>query len=144
MVHCKAGKGRTGMMLSALMFFISMFNSPEDAIAHYNSTRVKNMKGLTISSQKRYVKFMEGFLVLELIINQANKNIQFPTASDGCKNIKDRIGTTTSWYELYLKRYNKLIENMVFYDMAKKQLRLAYFSIGPFPEKLTKMKFEIH
>ena len=69
MVHCKAGKGRTGMMLSALMFFISMFNSPEDAIAHYNSTRVKNMKGLTISSQKRYVKFMEGFLVLELIIN---------------------------------------------------------------------------
>ncbi len=57
-VHCKAGKGRTGMMISALMFFISMFNSPEDSINHYNNTRVRDMKGLTISSQKRYVKFM--------------------------------------------------------------------------------------
>jgi hypothetical protein len=57
------------MMISALMLFISMFKSAEESIDHYNETRVSNGKGLTIASQKRYVKFMEGFLNYELIIN---------------------------------------------------------------------------
>jgi len=35
-VHCKAGKGRTGMMISALMLFISMFRNGRDSIDHYN------------------------------------------------------------------------------------------------------------
>jgi phosphatidylinositol-3,4,5-trisphosphate 3-phosphatase/dual-specificity protein phosphatase PTEN len=68
-VHCKAGKGRTGMMISAICLFISMFKSAEESINHYNRTRVTGNKGLTIASQKRYVKFMEGFLFYELIIN---------------------------------------------------------------------------
>lgn len=69
-VHCKAGKGRTGMMISAILLFVGMFRSAEEAYGHYNATRVSNNKGLTIASQKRYVKFMEGFLNYELNINQ--------------------------------------------------------------------------
>ncbi len=36
------------------------------AIHHYNSMRAVNMKALTICSQKRYVKFFEGFLNIRL------------------------------------------------------------------------------
>jgi phosphatidylinositol-3,4,5-trisphosphate 3-phosphatase/dual-specificity protein phosphatase PTEN len=49
-VHCKAGKGRTGMMISALMLFISMYSCTEDAVKHYNKARVIDDKGLTIAS----------------------------------------------------------------------------------------------
>jgi phosphatidylinositol-3,4,5-trisphosphate 3-phosphatase/dual-specificity protein phosphatase PTEN len=65
-VHCKAGKGRTGMMISALLLFIGMYPSAETAINHYNRVRVIDDKGLTIASQKRYVKFLEGFLNIHL------------------------------------------------------------------------------
>ena len=61
-VHCKAGKGRTGMMICALLVFLGMFSTHTEAIAHYNSQRAMNGKALTICSQKRYVKFFVGFL----------------------------------------------------------------------------------
>lgn len=60
---------------------------------------------------------MEGFLTLELIINNPNSDkYEKPTPSEG----NDWTEKSTSWYELYLYRYNKLTENMVFNDMAKK------------------------
>ena len=40
-----------------------------------------------------------------------------------------------SWFELYIKRYNKLVENMVFNDMIKSNLKIACFTVGPFKEK---------
>ena len=65
-VHCKAGKGRTGMMICALLIFLGMFKTHKDSIAHYNQSRAKNGKALTINSQKRYVKFFCGFLHYKL------------------------------------------------------------------------------
>ena len=102
LVHCKAGKGRTGMMICALLTFINMFPSGQSSIAHYNGSRVRDGNGLTISSQKRYVKFFEGFLYSELILKDSYGVIGVP-----------------NWFELYIKRYNKLVENMVFNDMGK-------------------------
>lgn len=49
-VHCKAGKGRTGMMICSLMVFLNLFSSSSKAIQHYNSQRAKNGKALTICS----------------------------------------------------------------------------------------------
>lgn len=77
-VHCKAGKGRTGMMISALLLFISMYKSAADAISHYNKVRVIDDKGLTIASQKRYVSFLEGFLNIHLWQQGDNKGISYP------------------------------------------------------------------
>ena len=36
-VHCKAGKGRTGMMICALLVFLGMFENHKQAIDHYKS-----------------------------------------------------------------------------------------------------------
>ncbi len=54
-VHCKAGKGRTGLMVIAhLLFseydFDSKDNYPYNAIEFYNVTRTMNKKALTIAS----------------------------------------------------------------------------------------------
>lgn len=65
-VHCKAGKGRTGMMICSLLLFLGLFDSSEAAIDHYNKVRAINGKALTICSQKRYVHFFEGFLKYKL------------------------------------------------------------------------------
>lgn len=65
-VHCKAGKGRTGTMVCALLVFLNMFATHTQAIQHYNKTRARDTKALTIQSQFRYVKFFTGFLYLKL------------------------------------------------------------------------------
>lgn len=66
-MHCKAGKGRTGMMICALMVFLGLFRSHKAAIDHYDSQRAYKGKALTINSQIRYVKFFEGFLHYKLL-----------------------------------------------------------------------------
>jgi len=38
-VHCKAGKGRTGTMICALLVFLNMFGNHDQAIRHYNRQR---------------------------------------------------------------------------------------------------------
>lgn len=53
-VHCKAGKGRTGLMICCLLMF--MFGlSAHDAMAFYGRRRTHNAKGVTIPSQIRWI-----------------------------------------------------------------------------------------
>jgi len=61
-VHCKAGKGRTGLVVCALLLAWepAFFSGPDpaaDVIAHYGKVRTMNGKGLTIPSQRRYVRY---------------------------------------------------------------------------------------
>ena len=137
LVHCKAGKGRTGMMICSLLLFINMFPSAEKSIEHYDCTRVKDDKGLTISSQRRYVKFFEGFLNTELILRSDNQNQMHKTNQN--KFIREQQG----WFELYVKRYNKLMENMVFNDMVKHQLKIESIALGPFTQKRDKLTLKL-
>jgi hypothetical protein len=112
-VHCKAGKGRTGMMICALMVFLGMFDSEISAREHYDSQRAKpGTKALTINSQKRYVKFFEGFLYYKLAENA------FPSKS---------------FFETAILRRNYMSCSGVFEDMENETLDLLSICIGPFP-----------
>jgi phosphatidylinositol-3,4,5-trisphosphate 3-phosphatase/dual-specificity protein phosphatase PTEN len=56
-VHCKAGKSRTGLMICALMMHMKLFSSTADCIRYYNAARCHDLKGLTLASQRRYVRY---------------------------------------------------------------------------------------
>ena len=61
-IHCKAGKGRTGVMIVCYLIFSGLCENTDEALAHYARQRTLNNKGVTIPSQIRYIKYFETFL----------------------------------------------------------------------------------
>ncbi|KAJ4819881.1 hypothetical protein LUZ62_032447 [Rhynchospora pubera] len=62
-VHCKAGMGRTGLMISSLIFYLKLFPTSEECIAFFNKKRCIDGKGLVLPSQIRYVEYFEHILM---------------------------------------------------------------------------------
>ncbi|KAA0152603.1 hypothetical protein FNF27_06523 [Cafeteria roenbergensis] len=56
-VHCKAGKGRTGMIISAFLVHCGAADNATDALQYFGNARTHNGKGVTIPSQMRYVHY---------------------------------------------------------------------------------------
>ncbi|CAK9084441.1 unnamed protein product [Durusdinium trenchii] len=66
-IHCKAGKGRTGLVCSCLLLREGLQTSATEALETYAERRTHDRKGITIPSQIRYVKLYaqilrEGFI----------------------------------------------------------------------------------
>ena len=61
-IHCLAGKGRTGLMVCAALMLQGIFKEGRDAMAYYGEKRMKNKKGVTQPSQRRWVEYYEQVL----------------------------------------------------------------------------------
>jgi hypothetical protein len=57
--HCKAGKGRAGLMSCVLLLRSGTCQTATQALDLYDATRVDNNRGLTVTSQRKYVIFFE-------------------------------------------------------------------------------------
>lgn len=99
-IHCKAGKGRTGMVVACLLMHKRSCITAQQALDLYALRRTSNQKGVTIPSQVRYVfnyeiLVDEGFKlrpdrwlclksihVLAVGVQDSNWSIQFHTHED--------------------------------------------------------------
>lgn len=58
-MHCKAGKGRAGLMSCILLIRSGTCQTALEALDYYDATRVTNKRGLTVTSQRKFVIFYE-------------------------------------------------------------------------------------
>uniref|UniRef100_A0A7S4DZQ8 Phosphatidylinositol 3,4,5-trisphosphate 3-phosphatase and dual-specificity protein phosphatase PTEN n=1 Tax=Lotharella globosa TaxID=91324 RepID=A0A7S4DZQ8_9EUKA len=64
-IHCKAGKGRTGLMISAYLIYNKQHQDSFSALRYFAVKRTKNCKGVTIPSQMRYVDYFRRYLEMK-------------------------------------------------------------------------------
>lgn len=64
-IHCKAGKGRTGTLISCYLIYAGMVSSSDQALEVFAEGRTKNGKGVTIPSQIRYVHYFGKYVALK-------------------------------------------------------------------------------
>ena len=89
-VHCNAGKGRTGTLISCFLIYSGLANNYIDAINYYGWKRFEHGRGGTQPSQVRYVEYFEKIykgLVKSPILKQPEKLIIYSPPDVNGSNI---------------------------------------------------------
>jgi phosphatidylinositol-3,4,5-trisphosphate 3-phosphatase/dual-specificity protein phosphatase PTEN len=61
-VHCKAGKGRTGLAVTSYLVFMEACRDAYEAVDYFNERRTKDGFGMNVPSQIRYLHYFEKFI----------------------------------------------------------------------------------
>ena len=111
-IHCLAGKGRTGTLISCLLLYLNEFDTAADCLKYYGIMRVDNGRGVTVPSQIRYVFYFEQIL---------KNNIPHPINSKKLKIKKIRMVTIPAFNKISFVIENKVDKNNNVFDYKKKE-----------------------
>ena len=107
-VHCKAGKGRTGVMVSAYLIHSGICADAEKALQYFGDMRTYNAKGVTIPSQMRYVHYYEQLILRGSVTPYTYQitHMRFVSVPSFKESVlvsiyNDRIGRTLKCYYLF-------------------------------------------
>ncbi|PIA39451.1 hypothetical protein AQUCO_02600120v1 [Aquilegia coerulea] len=75
-IHCMAGKGRTGLMVCAYLVYLGM--SAEEALQMYAQRRTINNEGVSIPSQRRYVGYWSKILTCPSKVDNGPPYVNLP------------------------------------------------------------------
>jgi len=123
-VHCKAGKGRTGVMICAYLVFSGLCKNCEQAFRHYARIRTKNNKGVTIASQRRYIKYFENFL---------KANFHPPYIKLIPKIIRTQFSFLIEGNYVRIKNILQSFQKEESYFISSNKFKLKGVKIGPLP-----------
>lgn len=75
-IHCQAGKGRTGVIIVALLLRYHICNSVDEGLAYYAQRRSKSNIGVAVPSQIRYIRYYKQ------IYDGYSVNLSLPTPKE--------------------------------------------------------------
>jgi len=84
-IHCNAGKGRTGTAIACVLLYCGLANNPKEAITYYGWKRFAHGKGVTQPSQIRYIQYFHKVYMGEVKVPMAKRILaisitNFPTS----------------------------------------------------------------
>lgn len=117
-IHCKAGKGRTGVMISCYLVYSGYCKTAREALVYYGTVRTKNHKGVTIPSQIRYVYYFDHFMRHRRKIAEATFRVPVVVQ----KIFKIRMVTIPSFEKGgFMPNFDVSCKGHIFYDYNKQE-----------------------
>ena len=105
-VHCNAGKGRTGTVICSFLLFCNLFSNCEDAINFYSKKRFITGNAVTQPCQIRYINYFSYLLSNRLYFP---KQILLKSIILKGIPLKDQYGEIRPFYEIYANNSETLI-----------------------------------
>jgi phosphatidylinositol-3,4,5-trisphosphate 3-phosphatase/dual-specificity protein phosphatase PTEN len=112
-IHCLAGKGRTGTLISCLLLYLGELDTAADCLKYYGLMRVDNGRGVTVPSQIRYVFYFEQIL---------RNKIPHPIVFKKLRIRKIRLVTIPAFSKVTFVIENKVDNKNNVFDYNKKEI----------------------
>lgn len=104
-VHCNAGKGRTGTIICCYLLFLGYFDTVDDCFRYYSARRFQNGDAVTQPCQIRYVYYFYKLLKTKIYfpLNRILKRVMMKYIP-----LKDKSGEFKPYLEIYFNNSHEL------------------------------------